>query len=145
MGWKKFKEHFGIKHTVHIVEGQVCIGSAYISQLLILGSDGRLVKRDERSVNEDIARYQREIDADPAKVRELLAAPDLFAESIPVFTYDGSRIIEKMCEKAEWPNCTHDGQLMYDNTFSTDKSKVIAWAKRNADAGTASLKSEGRR
>lgn len=40
-----------------------------------------------------------------------------------------------MCEEAGWPNVTHDGQMMYENTFSTDRAEVVRWAYNNAVAG----------
>lgn len=65
----------------------------------------------------------------------MFAEPDTFATSILVYTYKGARIIEKRCEEPGWPNVTHDGEMMYDNTFSTDKNTVVGWAKANARAG----------
>jgi hypothetical protein len=52
-----------------------------------------------------------------------------------VWTYQDGRIVEKQCEEYGWPNLTHDGQIMYENTYSPDRSKVIEWARKNAAAG----------
>ena len=39
---------------------------------------------------------------------------------------------------------THDGELMYENTFSDDKDKVVAWAKRNAACAIENMQSSVR-
>lgn len=135
MGWKNIKEAYRIGHTVHVTAKGICIGSPYISEIIVIGADGRLTKRYEDRGNEDLSRYQREMEADPDKLKRLIETPDTFGESITVFTFDEGDIIEKKCESVGWPNVTHDGQLMYENTFSTDLAKVVRWAKENADCG----------
>lgn len=139
MGWKNVKHAYRIRHIVHVTEQGVCIGSPYISDIIVIGLDGSILKRYDRdgwaTGQNDLARYQSELAADPARLQRLIAEPDHFEKSVPVFTYDGGRIIEKHCEEPGWPNVTHDGELMYDNRFSVDKAKVVEWAKTNADAG----------
>jgi len=136
MGWKNVQEHYRIEHSVVVRAGKILIGSAYVPELLIVGLDGavswgQLGEGD----NDDLNRYYAEMTADPKKLSELIEAPDTFEADITVYTYDGAEIIEKQCEAPEWPNCTHDGELMYENMFSADKAKVVAWAKRNAELG----------
>lgn len=63
---------------------------------------------------------------------DLLASDDIFEASIPVYTWNGAEIIERYCEETGWPNVTHDGDLMYENQYSTDRSTVIEWARQNA-------------
>lgn len=136
MSWKNVKEHYRIGHAVHVRAGCICIGSPYVPDLIVIGLDGAITKRDDYArTNNDLARYLREMDADPAKLKELIAAPDMFAASIPVFTYDGGDIIEKRCEVLGWPNVTHDGCLMYENTFSPNRAKIVKAAKTNAACG----------
>lgn len=133
MGWKNVKEHYRIGHYVQVTPEGVCIGSGYIHDLIVISQDGALKKRyDGSGSNTDLARYQDEIDKDPDRLRELVATPDVFEKAVVVYTYQRGEIIEKVCEVPGWPNVTHDGCMMYENTFSTDKSKVIAWAKRSA-------------
>lgn len=136
MSWKNVKDHYRIGHQVQIREGRICIGSPYIHDIIRVSLDGVVTWGNlGASSNGDLARYYAEMTADPAKLRELIAAPDTFTASIPVYTYDGGTIIEKQCEVFGWPNCTHDGMMMYENTFSADKAKVIAAAKRSAALG----------
>jgi hypothetical protein len=135
MGWKAVKEHYQINHIVHMRGHNLCIGSGYISDIIVVSPSGEILKRYEWGSNDDLGRYQREIEADPAKFRELLEASDTFTDSVTVYTYCDAEIQEKLCEAPGWPNVTHDGRLMYDNTFSTDKGKIVARAKEEAMLG----------
>lgn len=134
MGWKNVKEHYRIEHIVQISGEQLHIGSSYIQDLIVVNMQGKIVKRYERGLasNENLERYQAEIDANPALFKELMAKPDTFETSITVYTWDGETIIEKQCESTEWPSVTHDGELMYENTFSVDKESIVRSAKRSA-------------
>lgn len=140
MGWKNIKEHYQIEHIVHVSEEGICIGSGYITDLIVVGQDGALKKRFNERSNADLLRYQSEMDADPELLKRLVQSQDSFVQSIPVYTYEDGSILEKFCEEPGWPNATHDGCLMYENTFSTDKDQVVAWAKRNAEAHVNSMR-----
>lgn len=134
MGWKAIRDHYKIEHIVQVTDAGICIGSPYNYDLIVMGLDGVLKKRDDGRVNEKLRRYMADFDRDPEKLRELAIAHDEFTTDVTVWTYDGGQIIEKQCETPGWPNVTHDGQMMYDNTFSTDPQQVIKWAKENAAA-----------
>lgn len=134
MGWKNVKEHYRIDHQVEVTEEGICIGSPYVHALIIISSDGILIKEYDRTHNDKLMRYQAEMKADPAKLRELIALPDTFNASIPVYTYRGAQIIEKRCEELGWPNVTHDGDMMYQNTFFSNREDAIEAARTNCAA-----------
>ena len=139
MGWKSVKKHYRIGHFVAVYpEKGICIGSPYIHDILVVSLDGVLTKTDEdnwgRSINSDIDRYQREMQADPEQLARLVKQPDTFERSIPVYTYEGAEIVECACEEIGYPNVTHDGRMMFENTFSADRDQVVKWAARNARA-----------
>lgn len=141
MGWKSVKEHYRIGHSVQVTEQGLCIGSPYIHDIIVIGLDGKIKKPDFGGGNEDLKRYMREFEADPERLKSLVEAEDKFEKSIRVYTYDYSgNIIEKQCEEPGWPNVTHDGQMMYDNTFSTDRKNVVKWAKSEIKAGIRLVK-----
>lgn len=134
MGWKAIKEHYHIDHSVQVVPGKgICIGSPYVHDLLTIDAAGQVIvgKLGVRS-GEKLDRYKQEMEADPAKLVELMAKPDTFERSIVVYTYEGGEIIECACEELGWPNVTHDGRMMYENTFSVDRAEVVGWAVRSA-------------
>ena len=133
MGWKNVKEYYRIEHAVQVTNKGICIGSPYIHDLIVISLQGEVVVpyRDSPPVSADLARYQREIDADPAKLRELVLQPDTFTESLSVYTFHNGEIVEKQCEVYGWPNVTHDGEMMYENRFSPDRDEVIRWARKD--------------
>lgn len=133
MGWKKFQQHFQIEHIVHIIDNNLCIGSPYSSILVSIDMSSGTIKPNQVSPD-FLQKYYPNILTTPAsELIDLLAAPDQFSNSTNVYTYNDGIILEKLCENTNYPNVTHDGILMYENTFSTDKNKVVGWAKRNAE------------
>lgn len=133
MAWKNLKDHYRIGHHVQIRDGFIGIGSSYVFDLIRVTFDGKVSWGSLGQVNNaDLVRIYAEMTADLGKVKELLAAPDSFAVSLPVFTYRDSEILEKQCEAYGYPNVTHDGLIQYENTFSPDRDQVVAWAKRLA-------------
>lgn len=138
MGWKNVKEHYEIKHYVQTTNKGICIGSGYIHDIIVIGYDGKIKKRYDES-NADLRRYQNEMDADPEKLIELVNTQDTFSNSVTVYTYSDGQILEKQCETLGWPNVTHDGMIMYENTFSENREKVVEWATRNAELAVKNM------
>lgn len=133
MGWKTVKERFEIKdHIVQISGDEIHIGSGYVSDLVrIKLSSGNIAEnRTFRGFLYD--KYPLLAEATPEEVLDAIQAEDHFSNSIPVYTYDKGVIIKKYCEELGWPNTTHDGDVMYENMFSTDEAEVVAWAKRDS-------------
>lgn len=132
MGWKTLKEAFGIQHIVCVTEQGICIGSCYVTDIATINIEtGKIT--DSEVFPGFIRRTYRELqNTTPADLLALIQAEDTFSASIKVYTYQDGDIIEKLCEVPGYPNATHDGELMYQNTFSTDRNTVIGWAKRDA-------------
>lgn len=139
MGFKAVKEHYRIGHIVRRDHSGLAIGSGYIDDIIVVSPAGKVLKRHNRD-NDELGRYQREIEEDPAKFAELFARADVFTKSLRVYTYSGGEIVEAFCEKLGYPNQTHDGELLYENRYSNDISKVVEWAKVNAALGVRSCK-----
>lgn len=133
MGWKAIKEAFGItKHTVSVGARGIYIGSGFVSDLVVINTTTGVLFENETFKGHTLKAYPALCSATPAELLELIRAQDTFSADIPVYTYQDAEIIEKSCETPGWPNNTHDGELMRDNTFSTDRNTVIGWAKRSA-------------
>jgi len=134
MGWKNVKTHYRISHIVQVTPEGICIGSGHLPSLIVIGPDGRLLKRYDDRSNDDLLRYQREIDSDLATLKRQVESPDSFEAAVQVYTYRGGEIVDKLCERPGWPNVTHDGLLMYTNMFSEDRDTAVGWAMTNARA-----------
>lgn len=135
MGWKTLKEKYQIRHNVQVEENMVCIGSGYIHNLLMINHATGEIKKNSTFNNFGEREYPALMSAAPSEIIDALAVDDVFQRSIPVYTYEGSQILKKYCEEVGYPNTTHDGCMMYENTFSTDRDEVVRWAIRNAEAG----------
>lgn len=135
MGWKNLKDHFKIDHIVQVVGGVIWIGSGYVSDLATIDPETGEVLENQTFRGFLRQQYPAMLEADAAEIVRLISEPDAFEKSLTVYTYDGGDIIEKQCEELGWPNVTHDGALMYQNSFSSDKATVVAWAKRDAEIG----------
>lgn len=120
MGWKLVKEQYRIGHLVAFHRGKgLCIGSAYVHDLVVLDPEAKTINvgRLGLSSNADLTRYYEEMMGDQEKLWDLLEQPDTFDKELPVFTYEGGDVVQYLCEEYDWPNVTHDGQMMYENTF----------------------------
>lgn len=131
MGWKTLKEKFGITHFVQMEDGDICIGSAYVSRLATINQ--KTGKITENPTFNSFLRnhYPALLNASAQEIIDAINKPDTFDASVTVYTFDKGDIIEKQCEVPGWPNVTHDGIMMHNNTFSVDRDKVIGWAKAN--------------
>lgn len=140
MGWKNVRDHYRIKHIVHVRDGVLCVGSGFVTNIIEIRNAFPVFSTSVGRGNADLDRYMAEMQADRAKLRELIETPDTFERSITVWTCDYFKglIIEKQCEEFGWPNVTHDGELMYENSFSTDRAEIVEYARRNAAAGVES-------
>jgi len=130
MGWKAFKNHFKIKHGLTVEKDCINIGSSYVHNLAVINTKTGRVSENQ-TFNGFLNEHYPELkEASTDKILELLNTTDVFLKSIPVFTYsDNGEILEKLCEKIGYPNVTHDGLIMYENTFSEDKNKIIERAR----------------
>lgn len=136
MGWKRVKEHYGIRHIVCVTEAGICIGSGYVHNLITITPDGSIKRLFSLGRGEPFDGWVAAMEADRETLLRLMAEPDEFSASRTVYTFDyDGNIIAKTCETPGWPNVTHDGDLMYNNTFSTNRKKVVRWARRNILAG----------
>jgi len=134
MGWKSVREHYGIEHIVKIVDAELHIGSAYVGDLLRVTPQGGVTRNRAFDKRGEIGRYQDEIEADPARFAALFAQDDAFGETVPVYTYDDTGIVEKRAEEIGWPNVTTDGDLQYENRHFADRADAIAAAFADARA-----------
>jgi hypothetical protein len=140
MGWKNVKDHYHIDYIVHVTNKGICVGMGYLEDIITIHGDGELSVRKHYMGDGDFSRYEREMRADPETLRRLIETPDQFEKSITVYTFKGDQILEKQAEACGFPHVTHDGVLMSDNEFSTDKKTVITWAKSSAASSVVGRK-----
>jgi len=141
MGVKNLKEHYNIKYIVQVYDNidkpkTVCIGSAYVHDLIELSMDGKIIKVNSivkrNRHDEAIVKILDRLEADgPDLVAKLINESDIFKDLKPVYIYERGRIYKKYCEEFGWPNCTTDGMLMYENTSFAVREDAWKYAKKS--------------
>ena len=132
MGWKTFKNQFGINHIVQRTKEGILIGSSYVGRLAIVSEETGEIKHNVAFPQFIKETYPSLHNATKEEILLSLNTSDVFSTSILVYTYEEDMILEKYCEELGYPNITHDGCLMYVNKYSTSKSKIVKIAKQQA-------------
>lgn len=145
MGHKVLKEYYDIKYIVAIYNKEglgpcVCIGSCYVHDLVAISIKDCKIKYScivKPGENSEIGQLAARIaeDAKTGVIRALLDEPDTFARSLPVFTTDKWAVKAAFCEEYGWPNTTHDGEIMYENTYFQTRAEAYAYLLRDTKAG----------
>lgn len=126
MGWKTLREQYGIKHIVQrLRDGTFAVGSPYISRLLVVHPDGKVEPNSLLTDNSELWPVIAAMRADPGAVRRAIEAEDVFATSVPVYSCEGAVLIESFCETPGYPNVTHDGTLMYENSYYLSRAEAL--------------------
>lgn len=146
MGFKAIKQHYDIKHIVAIYNEEkyggacICIGSGYVHGLIAINIEtgkvfySSLVTPGE---NSEIGQLAARIKADEKNgvLRALIDEPDTFARNLPVFTIDRWAVKAELCEEYGWPNTTHNGAIMYENTYFHTRAEAYAYLLKETKAG----------
>ncbi len=135
MGWKKFKEQYKIQDNVQINEKGLCIGSGYVPDLVVVNLKTGLIKENSTFSGFLKENYPQLLSVSPEEILKVLDSKDSFSNSLPVFTYDGSKIVEEKTEEYGYPNCTHEGNIQYENTYFKTRKEAVEKAKVNNAAG----------
>ncbi|QHM90047.1 hypothetical protein [Acetobacter pasteurianus] len=134
MGWKTFKQYFGIKHQVCVRNGRIIIGSPFVSDIASVDMNTGCVSCSQTFPDFLRKNYPSLANADPAEILECILAEDVFEKSVRIYVLEGHDVVEKFCEKPCYPNVTHDGVLIYDRDFfSVDRDVVVRAARAYFD------------
>lgn len=122
---------------------KVCVGSYMVHDLLSV--DKKTLKlryalgypsKDRDSIDDDELRglwdkLQAVIDS--GEIKSIIEENDVLENPIPVFTYNRDfAIVESMTDAIGYPNVTHDGKLMYDNTYFPSETEARCAAVKDA-------------
>ena len=118
MGWKTLKEVYAISHIVHVIDGLIWIGSAHIPDIISVDNSGNVTWGELGQLSDPGLRSLfDELSSDKDKLTAAVSAKDVFSASIAVYCCADGQLITDYCERHGWPNCTHDGTLMYENVY----------------------------
>lgn len=146
MEFKAIKQHYDIKYIVAIYNEEkyggdcICIGSGYVHGLIAINIEtgkvfySSLVTPGEDSEIGQLAARIKE-DEKNGVLRALIDEPDTFARNLPVFTIDRWAVKAELCEEYGWPNTTHSGAIMYENTYFRTRAEAYAYLLRDTKSG----------
>lgn len=141
MGWKKFKEAYEIHHTVHIEGDQAYISSDFVHGMVRINvNTGEVVEHGGRAILG--ALYPRLLNAPRSEIVRLLAEPDEFTQSIPVFLVEDSLIMELQCEELNAMQVTHDGVVIkghFSDTHQGAAAMLLRKLRRHVAQDAASV------
>src|SRR5690554_1042722 len=128
MGWKTLKQRYGIKGSIERRGELLYIGTPSHYNLASVSLLTGEVVANAIFPNFVVDNYPMLAQASAAEVKLCLDEPDQFGESTTFYTYKADRIIERQVERDDDSGLTHDGSVVYFNTYSTDRAAVLAWA-----------------
>lgn len=132
MGWKVLRDHFEIRHLLQVTGSGIVIGTSFIPDIAVIDKATGKVNVSPTFPDFLQKNYPRLAAANRSEILLCLMEADVFERSIPVYTFEGATIHQCFCEVPGYPNLTHEGYLMYANCYSTDRGKVVQWAKESA-------------
>ena len=135
VGLKRLKKEFNIGHTVLRDGGEICIGSAYVHNLITI--TGKHIKSSSIvNANSELGvlKHQLSEAALTGKLQEIIDCQDEYTASLPVYSLDRGRVVRQYCEEYGWPNVTHGGELMYDNTCFKTRKEALKFARKEVHA-----------
>jgi hypothetical protein len=141
MGLKAIEEHYNISHLIQRRGDNICIGSTYISEIMVINQDGMIIKgREPQRANADLNRIITEMMIDEAsgKLKELVQCEDSFENVTPVYTFRNGKVLKQFCEVEGWPNITTTGEMMYENTHFKTYAEAKKACKIDSKAGVKS-------
>jgi hypothetical protein len=115
-------------------------GTMAISYALDTFRDGRkcLMGRDDGHLLFIWDKLQELVDS--GEIQEIINGNDEIENPIPVFYGNHDHeIIEAYTDKLGWPNTTHDGKLMYDNTHFASRVVAIQRELKDAQIGSKNI------
>lgn len=118
---------------VHWCDGKVCVASPMCHDLISYDPSKKVLRYaldtfregrmslENKSDGELLAIYDK-LDAmiKSGEIEEIITGSDDTFGMFPVFEGNHGEVIEEMTDKIEWPNTTHTGKMIYENThFAT--------------------------
>ena len=131
-------------YTVHFRDNKVCIGSPLCSALLTVDAKTYEIKYALDTFHKGRASIRsQELEFIWDKLEELVKSGELKSiidgndsteGMFPVYCCDDGEIIKKFADVFGWPNSTHDGTLMYNNTFFKTEREAIEYGIKDLTA-----------
>lgn len=124
-------------YTVHETHDKICIASPMCSDLLAINKETLKLTYALDTFREGRKALKSEgLTAIWDKLEELIKSGEIkyyidgcdeLKNPIPIYSIRDGNLIIKYTEELGWPNITHDGELMYENSFFKTKEEAIKY------------------
>ena len=64
------------------------------------------------------------------EIKEIIQENDVIDNPIPVYESRDGEVFSHVTDKIEWPNTTHTGRLIYNNTFFATRKEAVEYSMR---------------
>lgn len=122
-------------YAVHFRDGKVCVGSPMCSELITVDSKTMKIKyaldtfrEGRKSISSEELEFIWDTLMELIKTGELktiIENDDPIDGMFPVYCCEDGKIEKKYADVFGWPHSTHDGTLMYENTFFKTEREAI--------------------
>lgn len=141
MGWKKIKEKYGIEHIIQRRGDSFIIGSSFVSEILTIDiKTGEISNKTASFQGFGAKNYPLLMAASKEEILSDINEIDTFSENKKVFIVVHDEVLETLCEEFGYPNITHDGYLMYENTSFTSKNDALKYLLNSFKLDVKALK-----
>lgn len=136
MGWKSFKAHYNIEQPVHIDGNFLFIKAEQAADLIVIDLRTGTLRAHPRFMDQLSLHYPDLINDSAEKILEAFYQKDIFSADIPVYCFDHERgqVLEYFCEFEGYPNLTHCGKVMYEDSFWPTKNQAVSQGLIRAQA-----------
>jgi hypothetical protein len=73
------------------------------------------------------------------EIKSIIEGNDPTDGMFPVYSCDDGEVVERFADEFGWPHSTHDGVLMYNNTFFRTREEAIKYGIRDLSYGLESI------
>ena len=129
---RKLKELLKTNYILQKSDDRLCIGSAYIHDLISIDRDTLEIKlRDSIRGFEELERIYKKCKEliDNGEMKEIIDGDDDILDMKPIFIFNSKEgVICSYTDDMEWPNTDYTGRLLYENTTFKTKKEAIEFA-----------------
>ena len=142
---RKLKELLGGTEYIIADFGEYMgVGSPYVHDIFCLYKDDLRITKgryDNSSIgtNDELDRILTKLESlvESGEIQDILDGDDEIEDGITVYSVKRGDLVVSTTDEFGWPNVTHDGVLMYENTHFLTAREAIERGMANAVAGVS--------
>lgn len=131
------------ERTVHWSDGKVCIASSLCHDIISYNPETKVLRyaldafgkgrESIRSEELELIWDKMEKVISDGTINEIINGNDEIENPIPVFEAHYGEVFEELTDKIGWPNVTHTGKIMYNNTHFATREEAVRVSIKEAE------------